>query len=320
MKRKNTSIKTFPQNCFVSFITLLWMSNNINKQSEIIGATSVILFVNQTQNTQNEQTHTNIPHQEQVNLERESEPEHTQQVYNEQTHQENNQNNTQNERNQYEQQQTQNQDKKMSLEEAAQILGISIQPTQKELKKAYRELINKWHPDRNQNNLEEAKEKMLLIIEAYNTMKKHIENKPENITTPTQDTIKPDTSTLLPVATDDTIVKPTERIETPRTNTQSNSAPLLNLAMLEKMIQKIKTSLKQVIDKKTVSKLKRAKLKKLLRQIKMLLKQCTNTIPALPAKPVVHKKPVAPLKPAAYKKPVLPLKPFVISNNVARQR
>ncbi|ELP86883.1 hypothetical protein EIN_044410 [Entamoeba invadens IP1] len=48
-----------------------------------------------------------------------------------------------------------------------QILGVGKSATENDLKKAYRKLALKWHPDRNPNNKEEATEKFKNIAEAY---------------------------------------------------------------------------------------------------------------------------------------------------------
>ncbi|OUM66300.1 hypothetical protein PIROE2DRAFT_35924, partial [Piromyces sp. E2] len=48
-----------------------------------------------------------------------------------------------------------------------EILGISENATQVEIKKAYRKEALKWHPDKNQHRIEEANEKFKLIAEAY---------------------------------------------------------------------------------------------------------------------------------------------------------
>lgn len=50
------------------------------------------------------------------------------------------------------------------------ILGISKDATEKEIKSAYRSLSIKWHPDKNQDNTEEATEKFKQISEAYNVL------------------------------------------------------------------------------------------------------------------------------------------------------
>ncbi|EGR32479.1 hypothetical protein IMG5_081370, partial [Ichthyophthirius multifiliis] len=47
------------------------------------------------------------------------------------------------------------------------ILGIEKTATDDQIKKAYRKLALKWHPDKNQNNKEEATIKFKLISEAY---------------------------------------------------------------------------------------------------------------------------------------------------------
>ena len=52
-----------------------------------------------------------------------------------------------------------------------EILQISPTATQAEIKKAYYKLSLKFHPDKNPNNVEEAKEKFILVGEAYETLK-----------------------------------------------------------------------------------------------------------------------------------------------------
>ena len=47
-------------------------------------------------------------------------------------------------------------------------LGVSRSSTTTEIKKAYRKLANKYHPDRNDSS--EAKEKFQLIQEAYDVL------------------------------------------------------------------------------------------------------------------------------------------------------
>lgn len=47
------------------------------------------------------------------------------------------------------------------------ILGVEKKATDEELKKAYRKLAVKWHPDKNPNNKAEAQEMFKKIGEAY---------------------------------------------------------------------------------------------------------------------------------------------------------
>jgi molecular chaperone DnaJ len=51
-----------------------------------------------------------------------------------------------------------------------QILGVSKEASADEIKSAYRKLAMKWHPDRNPDNVEEAKNKFAEINEAYETL------------------------------------------------------------------------------------------------------------------------------------------------------
>ena len=50
------------------------------------------------------------------------------------------------------------------------ILGVSKDATETDIKKAYRKLALKWHPDKNPDNKEEAEEKFKSISEAYEVL------------------------------------------------------------------------------------------------------------------------------------------------------
>lgn len=52
-------------------------------------------------------------------------------------------------------------------QEASDILGVSLTASEEEIKKAYKQLAFKWHPDRNADNLEEANKKFLEVKTAY---------------------------------------------------------------------------------------------------------------------------------------------------------
>lgn len=49
------------------------------------------------------------------------------------------------------------------------ILGLSINATQKDIKKAFRDLALKYHPDKNMNS-QESREKFMEIVEAYEVL------------------------------------------------------------------------------------------------------------------------------------------------------
>ena len=55
-------------------------------------------------------------------------------------------------------------------EDYYEILGIKKDATEDEIKKAYRKLALKWHPDKNPNNREEAEEHFKKINEAYSVL------------------------------------------------------------------------------------------------------------------------------------------------------
>ena len=50
------------------------------------------------------------------------------------------------------------------------ILGVKKDATEQEIKKAYRKLAIKWHPDKNPDNKEEAEERFKEISEAYSVL------------------------------------------------------------------------------------------------------------------------------------------------------
>lgn len=55
-----------------------------------------------------------------------------------------------------------------------EILGVNRNATAKEIKKAYRELARKWHPDLNRDNPEVAEKKMTEINVAYSVLSNEV--------------------------------------------------------------------------------------------------------------------------------------------------
>ena len=55
-------------------------------------------------------------------------------------------------------------------EDYYEILGVKKDATEAEIRKAYRKLALKWHPDKNPDNKEEAEEKFKKINEAYSVL------------------------------------------------------------------------------------------------------------------------------------------------------
>ena len=58
----------------------------------------------------------------------------------------------------------------MSDKNYYEVLGVKEDATSDEIKKAYRKLAIKWHPDKNPDNKKEAEEKFKCISEAYNVL------------------------------------------------------------------------------------------------------------------------------------------------------
>ena len=82
-----------------------------------------------------------------------------------------------------------------SVDDYCRVLGVDSRATSRELKKAYRGLVKKWHPDQflhDPRRLKDAKEKLQEINEAYHALqrllldpKKHMSQSPRR---PTQRT------------------------------------------------------------------------------------------------------------------------------------
>jgi len=49
-------------------------------------------------------------------------------------------------------------------------LGVDKKASQQQIKASYRKLARKWHPDKNQNNIDEATKKFQEISEAYEVL------------------------------------------------------------------------------------------------------------------------------------------------------
>lgn len=58
----------------------------------------------------------------------------------------------------------------MNINSYYDILEISKSANETEIKKSYKKLASKWHPDKNLNNIEESTEKFKKISEAYNVL------------------------------------------------------------------------------------------------------------------------------------------------------
>ena len=62
----------------------------------------------------------------------------------------------------------------MTIDQAYDILGVSPDATESELKKSYRKLCLEHHPDRNQDDIESATHIMQDINEAYQILSQHL--------------------------------------------------------------------------------------------------------------------------------------------------
>lgn len=61
-------------------------------------------------------------------------------------------------------------------------LDLQFVFTLKELKNNYRALLKKWHPDKNSDDIEQAKLKTMQIISSYECLMDYIENYKFNLT------------------------------------------------------------------------------------------------------------------------------------------
>lgn len=62
------------------------------------------------------------------------------------------------------------------------VLGVSRTASEAEIKKSYRKLAVKWHPDKNPNNQAEASEKFKLIAEAYEVLSDPVKRRQYDMT------------------------------------------------------------------------------------------------------------------------------------------
>lgn len=51
-----------------------------------------------------------------------------------------------------------------------EVLSVAKEASSSEIKKAYRKLALQWHPDKNLDNLQEAKEQFQLVQNAYEVL------------------------------------------------------------------------------------------------------------------------------------------------------
>lgn len=106
-------------------------------------------------------------------------------------------------------------EQKMSVQQAAKILGISVNATEAELKRAYRKLILRWHPDKNPNNQAQAAKMTSLISEARAIMKAHIKKSGQNRTANRRTTnYRKPTNSTKPVLLPRKVQKPQQKKKT----------------------------------------------------------------------------------------------------------
>jgi hypothetical protein len=73
----------------------------------------------------------------------------------------------------------------MSVQDAAKILGVNMNTSHNQIKRAYRKLCLRWHPDKNPNNMEMATRMIQQINMAYIVMKAHAKENLANNRHPT---------------------------------------------------------------------------------------------------------------------------------------
>ena len=79
----------------------------------------------------------------------------------------------------------------LTQEEACAILSVRASASQEDLRRAWRTLALRWHPDKNLDDADHAKRMFQLVYEGYELLLSHVERTPKTVTAPAAEAARP---------------------------------------------------------------------------------------------------------------------------------